>query len=345
MMNKLDWNHIDKLVEQHYLKVQKHPEADLYICNYTAKTQYDAFWNDYTSMCRGLIIDEQGNIVARPFPKFFNLEQVKPQELPQESFQVYEKLDGSLGILYWLKGKPQLATRGSFVGEQAKMANEMLEEKYQHTLDKLDPNNTYLFEIIYPGNRIVVDYGQISDLFLLAIIETKTGVELPLHDIGFPIVEHYEAIHDLTGLHQHAKDNREGFVIRFASGMRVKVKFSEYIRLHRIVTELSLIEIWQYLSEGKPLDELLEKVPDEVFDWVKQSVTELQTKYDAIEEACQGAYKEFPTRKETAQYFQQQKHPQVLFAMLTGKNYAPIIWKMVRPEGKQTYFNKILDQE
>ncbi len=339
-MNKLDWDEINALVDQHYLNVQKHPQAELYICNYTAKAQYDAFWNDYTLMCRGLIIDQEGYIVARPFPKFFNLSEVKFHDLPQEPFEVYEKLDGSLGILYWLDGTPQIATRGSFVSKQAQEANKILQDKYQHVVQKLDTGYTYLFEIIYPGNRVVLDYGKVRDLFLLAIIHTKTGQEVSIPETGFLQVPKYDGIHDLSQIQQYAQDDKEGFVLRFQSGGRVKVKFSEYIRLHRIITGLSLLEIWEYLSEGKSLDELLEKVPDEVYDWVKQSVLDLQSQYKAIENECRQVYKELPSRKETALYFQQQKYPQILFAMLTGKDYAPFIWKMLRPSGKQTFFRQ-----
>lgn len=35
--------------------------------NYTAKAQYDKLWNEVTLQCRGLILDGDGNVVARPF--------------------------------------------------------------------------------------------------------------------------------------------------------------------------------------------------------------------------------------------------------------------------------------
>jgi RNA ligase len=339
-MEKLNWDKVNALVDQHYLMVKKHPEAKLYICNYTAKAQYDGFWNDYTLQCRGLIIDREGYIVARPFPKFFNLGEIKLDKLPKEAFDVYEKLDGSLGILYWLDGIPVIATRGAFDSEQAQVANNILHEKYPHTFDQLDKNLTYLFEIIYPGNRVVIDYGTTKELFLLAVIEIRTGREMPLPNLGIPHAPKYEGIRDLSQIQQQAREDKEGYVIRFRSGLRVKVKFPEYVRLHRIITGLSLLEIWEYLSEGKPMDALLEKVPDEVYEWVKQSVTDLQTRYAEIEAECKSVYRELPSRKETAHYFKQQKYPQVLFAMLTNKDYAPIIWKMLRPRGKETYFRQ-----
>ncbi len=80
-----------------------------------------------------------------------------PSLLKSSNFDVYEKMDGSLGILYWIDDKPFLATRGAFESEQAIKGTELL-RKHQN-LNKLNRNYTYLFEIIYPSNRIVVDYG------------------------------------------------------------------------------------------------------------------------------------------------------------------------------------------
>ena len=96
------------------------------------------------------------------------------EHLPNEPFEVYEKLDGSLGILYWLGDEPYIATRGSFESPQAQIATELLRA---YDLSGLDRRRTYLFEIIYPENRIVVNYDDRRELVLLAIIDTATGRE------------------------------------------------------------------------------------------------------------------------------------------------------------------------
>jgi hypothetical protein len=43
-------------------------------------------------MCRGLVTDSNGIIMARPFPKFFNIEEEK--HASTADFEVFEKLDG-----------------------------------------------------------------------------------------------------------------------------------------------------------------------------------------------------------------------------------------------------------
>jgi RNA ligase len=184
-------------------------------------------------------------------------------------FNVFEKIDGSSGILYWLNDNPYIATRGSFESEQAKHANDVLHSRNQHVFDKLDKKETYLFEIIYHQNRIVVDYGTVDDLIMLTIIDKNKGVER-IEYIGFPIIKSYDGTDDYLQLKQLEQENKEGFVIQFANGLRVKIIFAEYVKLHRIITSVSNIAIWEYLGEGKSFEDLFEKVPDEFYNWVKQ---------------------------------------------------------------------------
>ena len=133
-MARVDRATLDSLVEQHYLSVQKHPTSDLLIYNYTPRCQYERYWTPETLMCRGLIVRSDGTIVARPFNKFFNYEEHVQlnQPVPLEPFKVTEKLDGSLGILYFADDQlPYIATRGSFVSQQAQKANAILQAKYK----------------------------------------------------------------------------------------------------------------------------------------------------------------------------------------------------------------------
>ncbi len=322
---------LKKMINEKLVSVQKHPEAELFIYNYSSKVQYEKLWNEVTLKTRGLILDSQMNFVARPFGKFFNLEEHKPNEIPNLPFDVYEKMDGSLGILYWLNNKPFIATRGSFTSEQSQHATKVLHNKYKHTFNKLDKKSTYLFEIIYPQNRIVVDYGKMDDLILLTIIDNETGNER-IENIGFPIVKKYNGINDLKELKSLESNNREGFVIHFNNGFRVKVKFNEYVRLHRIITGVSNITIWEYLSEGKSFDELLEKVPDEFYNWIKKVKSELIKQFSEVLNESKSVFKKLETRKETALYFKSQKYPSILFSMLDKKNTDKIIWKMIRPK-------------
>ena len=168
-------------------------------------------------------------------------------------------------------------------------------------------------------------------MVLTAVIDTATGADVPLEDVGFPLVKQYHGIKDIAILKTLEETNREGFVIKYKSGLRVKVKFEEYLRIHRIVTQVSNVSIWEYLSQEMPFDEILDRVPDEFFDWVKATIADLKAQYTAIENQCRADFKVLETRKESAAYYFTCAHPSVLFKMLDGLPYKEVIWKMLRP--------------
>jgi RNA ligase len=263
-------------------------------------------------------------------------------------------MDGSLGILFNYEGEWVFATRGSFTSEQSVKGFEML-QKYDY--QKLHKDYTYLFEIIYNENRIVVKY-LFEDLVLLGMINTETGYEVDLHHEGndmrlknlihnleFKVVKQYDGIEDYTKLKQMVVDNAEGFVIRFSNGDRMKIKGEEYLRLHKIMTNVSTTGIWEMLSNGDNVNELLKDVPDEFYKKIQNYVRDLKYNYVQISEMAgklhdgfrYGKYNDVdpePTKKEFAEFvFKQQKvlHP-VMFAMWDKKKYDKIIWNILKPE-------------
>jgi T4 RnlA family RNA ligase len=328
-----------EMIDLGFVIKNKHPTEELYIYNYSQKTQFERVWNEITLACRGLILDDDYTIVARPFAKFFNLGEYENQEIPNLKFDVFEKMDGSLGILYFHNNKPFMASRGSFNSDQSIKANELLNSKYANCLANLDPSKTYLFEIIYPENRIVLDYGNEELLVLLAIIDTQTGDEFPLKDLGFPVVKKYDGINDINQLKALELLDKEGFVIQYSNNYRLKIKFSEYLRLHRIITQVSSINIWEYLKTEQPLDEVLEKVPDEFYDWVKNTKNKLISEFETIENQCTKDFKILDTVKETALYYLTCQYPTILFSMMNNRNYKPEIWKRIRPEFEKPFKN------
>ena len=332
---------LEEMISSGYVKMTKHPERSLYIYNYTAKAQYEYMWNEVTMLCRGLILDEQFEIVARPFTKFFNYGEVPDQQIPSLPFEVYDKMDGSLGILYWWSDRPYIATRGSFMSEQAIKANELLHNKYANCIDKLDKSKTYLFEIIYPENRIVIDYGHKEELVLLAIVDIASGIETPMTDVGFPVVKRYDGLNDLQAIRELQIEDKEGFIIRFVNGFRVKIKFAEYVRLHRIITQVSSKTIWEHLRDNLTMNELLEKVPDEFYNWVRTTIDDFWYEYRNIEAEAKAEYKELEDRKATAFYFLTCKHHPILFKMYEKRPYDAIIWKMLKPKYERPFRNDL----
>lgn len=351
---KINIELFNSYVEKKLINRQEHPKGGLYIWNYTPNAQFSRTWDEVTLQARGLITDLEGNIVARPFRKFFNYEEhMDPAtgriELPDEPFVVREKMDGSLGILYFdPDGLPCLATRGSFTSEQAIKGTHLLNLEF--TLGGrawLKPGYTYLFEIIYPENRIVVDYGGESRVTMLAVIDTATGQELDLEQINYSDkVKSGPAVTSLVDLATMERPNAEGFVITFKSGLRIKMKHSEYVRLHRLVTGVSTKSIWAAMAAGTPMEELLDRVPDEFYKWVRETQQELIVRYDAVELDSMEVYekaKDLPDRRAQAEYIKANAlYPGVAFALLSDKHPTPMIWKLVKPTYSQP-FKKDID--
>ena len=331
---------LNRLHQEGYLNRQKHPELDIFILNYSQKCQFEQLWNPITLMCRGLILDANYNIIARPIPKFFNIEEHKPEDIPNEPYEILEKKDGSLIQIGWINDEIIISSRGSFTSDHAIKAREIIDKKYKKIIDayRLDGLNL-VFELVARFNKIVVDYGDIEDLFLITAIENDTGDEVPynlLLDFGFPIVKRYENL-SISELKRLNFENEEGFVIKFDSGFRIKVKFEDYVRLHRIVTNVSTKTIWEHLKDSKPLDDLLNNVPDEFFKWVKYTIKNFENQYKEIEDYCKQNFKFFDTRKECALYYQTKKYPSVLFKMMESKPYDQIIWKLIKPKYEKPF--------
>jgi RNA ligase len=338
---KINIGEIERRVEQGLINKQKHPEFPLWIYNYSQRCQFDRAWDEYTTMCRGLILDEQGNVVALPFKKFFNIEELDGLGLsiPKESFTVTDKWDGSLGISYNWDGKTYLATRGSFVSDQATIGTRMLQDR----VTQLQGHFTYLFEIVYPENRIVVNYEGKRGLVLLAAFDTETGEERDitvLKDI-FECVGTVD-INDLTKIKELEKPNSEGFVIRFNNGFRVKVKFDEYVRLHRIVTGINPRRVWDILRNGDSLDEFMKGVPEEFEKWIKGIRDELMGRKSEIYSQALTVFAELEkleTRKDFAlEVMNKYKDISgILFAMKDERDPSDIIWKMIKPVSTETF--------
>ena len=298
-----------RLESEKLVKINKHPYLPIYNIKYTPRDNFKKVkWCSELLIARGLVVDEYGTIIGRPIPKFFNDYQITP---PTGDFEVTEKMDGSLIIMSFYRGDVIFSTRGSFTSQQAVKAKEIYGKKYSHI--EIDVEFTYCFEVIYPQNRIVVDYGGEEDLILLAKINTKTGEEVD--DVCFRQVEKY----DLTYSEMKAMDleNKEGFVVRFLKdNFRMKVKFETYIFLHKNKT-ISRDEILKQMKK----DEF--DVPDECLGDAKEIVSNLKKEYKNLEDEIIGHYANLGEENIFEKI-------QIMFAMHKGKKYKKLIWNLIK---------------
>jgi RNA ligase len=338
-----------------FVRTQTSPDGSRVIFNYTNKAQFDNEWNDVTKQTRGLIINSTTEkVVSRPFQKFFNWSQLNHAEqadLMHHRVESFVKWDGSLGVGYLLNtGEFRIATRGSFTSPQALHATEFVQQRYPEFEPIL--GLTYLFEIIYPENRVVVDYKGLDELILLAVVDTETGRTLPFgsYDWPGPINQPvgFTSLAEVVAAPQ--EKNQEGFVVRFPhSDMRVKIKFDEYVRLHRIMTNVSTLSVWDALAHGQGIEALIDHVPDEFYTWVHQQVHRLENDYNALHTRAADEYDwimrrvkrpewDKGARKEFALLANETDFPDVLFGLYDGKDVSERIWKKVRPEFEKPYY-------
>jgi RNA ligase len=103
------------------------------------------------------------------------------------------------------------------------------------------------------------------------------------------------------------------------------------------MTEVSTKSVWEVLSNGDNMEDLLKDVPDEFYTKIKEYELELKKTYSKIETICVNTFNKFKEleRKEYAEEVKWNKYSSVLFSMYNGKDYSPIIWKIIKPEFKK----------
>lgn len=254
--------------------VRKKQAENLTLYNYNEQCTFQKRWNVFTESARGLIVDEK-RVVAFPFPKFFNHGEFPFQN--KEIHSITEKMDGSLGIIFWHNNCWQVATRGSFTSKQSDWARKRL-DKYT-----LTPGITYLCEIIYPENRVVIDYKE-EKLILLGAYDEKGSEIINLDQLskqtGLELVaSHCGTVENILQLCKTLPGTREGFVVRFVDGTRLKYKGTSYLELHRIASNFAPIHVWEKLKDGinwKP------DLPEEFYADYDKWEAEFTAKYNEL---------------------------------------------------------------
>ena len=327
-----------------------HPnDSQVVILNYSNKCQFDNIWDDVTMRCRGLIIDKQRWLyLTNPFPKFFNYEQfVGKGQLPQETPRITKKLDGSWIALYWLDDMPWCTTRGSMDSPQAQWATAYFRKNIEWK--DLPRNITFMFEACYETNHIVVKY-QKESLTLIGARNLNFGDEsFPLENYTslFPDIVESIPPTDLDALKELNTKNEEGFVVFYPrANLRLKIKFADYLRLHKLLTGVNEAFIWDILKNSQDLTAIVETVPDEFHKWVMEVAAKLEKQFFeiAIEvgkdfEFCMNSSNNAENRKDFAMLATKTKYPACMFALL-DKDPARAddnIWKLIKPKNAKAF--------
>lgn len=313
--------------------------GDLVLFNYTQAAQFAGRWNWFELNARGLILNAKtGEIVARPFRKFFNYGEHMPMQNAQ-IVEVTEKMDGSLGILYWKDGDGwRIATRGSFTSEQALWATDFFRRHWNWSPAYNDW--TFLFEIIYPSNRIVVDYQGLEELVLIGARHKQHGHEMYYQELKAvadkygmmqPKTFAFNDVREILEAAEALSANEEGWVLRYSDNERYKVKGNAYRLAHKILTGVTFKRVLDVVEIGA-FDQMIEGVPDEFLAQIRAWKTEIDTEIQRIQERVAVVLTWSPqgTQKEFALWVQERfdkEFQAYLYAAKAGKDILPIIYK------------------
>lgn len=322
--------HVDRLmdpgllaeaVRERLVLARRHPTFPITIYSYSTKAQWSRAWTPVTVRCRGLVVHDDGRVLARGWDKFFELSGAGSGLDPDVEVEATDKLDGSFVLLIddLTVGPAFMCTRSGFANTQSVHATALWRSRYA---GRWDPpvGWTVLFEVLFPANRIVVDYGPLDDLVLLGAVRTATGEAIGPQDpllSGWPgprtAVLFRGALADALAL--PSRPGTEGMVLRVlgtAPAVLAKVKERTYKDLHFRLTETSERDVWERMavdrwapeidradgwardlgidpakgerlrpSAGSLLTELAEGVPDEFHSWLRRTESRIQAEVDA----------------------------------------------------------------
>ena len=324
---------------QEYGDVNVTERGDLLLFDYTTAAHIANTWNFFERVSRGLIINRKtGEIVARPFDKFFYW-MANGIRASGHIVTVTEKVDGSLGILYRHKGDYHITTKGSFYSPQARWATKFLHENYD--LTGLGDEWTLLFEIIYPENRIIVNYDDREDLVLLAARNRFTGEYMPFFpdlynlaiDLSFelPKVYSYNSIEDIIAETGRMDANFEGWVVEFSDGSRFKFKLDEYIEIHKLMRgSMNFEGVLKAFISGE-IDHMKEVIPPGLQGNIDVWLAEIEQTIEQIETQTELVFASAPALNQ-AEFatWARTNHPDLapyLLAYYDGRALRPVIYR------------------
>jgi RNA ligase len=349
----------------------------LSIYNYTAKAQYANVWTKPERVCRGLIVEDETNkVIARGPEKFFNYGQTGAPEVSLDTeVQVTRKEDGSLGIGWTYDGHYGIATRGSFASEQAVHATTTkLDDTVRQAIDlNTSKGRTIIYEIVYPGNRIVLDYGDRDELIPLGEVDNESGLIVGRFMRG--VARLRATLAEVLALQIPADE--EGYVLDILEdGVtgHIKLKGEEYRILHGLLTNTNARRIWVQLAARdchkfierpedwayklghdpadfervdvtKEISEtLLSNVPDEFYDWVTKQIDSITDEVcDLIIQSTTLAAQISLIGDKRTRYEAVRSHPMCkeILNFAEGKDEATLVtkaWKLAKPTGDETPF-------
>jgi len=307
------------------------------------------FNHEIVRECRGLIINKNLDPVCVPFYKFGNYGEPYADNIDWATAKAEEKIDGSLIKVWNYNNRWIISTNGTIFAHKANIGSDSETDEKELAaapapynnfgelfeaaaagagldINALDPQNTYMFELVSPYNRVVVPYGAI-ELYHIGTRNNISLKELEI-DIGVKKPKVYPC-DNLSGLIETASKLRyceEGYVVKDANYRRIKVKSPAYVAVSHLIAGMNEKKLLELLRANET-EEFLTYFPE-----YRPNVEALQNKInnfagylDSVisEKIIQARYE---TRKEFAEMATKTKYPAFMFNYYDGKAKTPLDW-------------------
>ena len=227
-------------------------------------------WTQKNKIFRSSIWDLEGNLLSASFGKFTNWNE-NPENFPTpqslDDCEFINKIDGSTLIVDYLENTWNLRTRGtfSFIGLDNATDFSLVWHRYPlvRELVKDYRQISWLFEIVSPNQRIILDYGPEPDIFLIGGIykedytlltqKVLDEISKEIH-VKRPTRYQFPSFEKMLSLVKEDKEI-EGICIYSKGCQEIhKAKADRYLMLHRLKSELSSFDkvVDLYLFQNRP---------------------------------------------------------------------------------------------
>lgn len=295
--------------------------------------------------CRGIIFDKRGDIMSRPFHKFFNVnerDETQHQRIDlNQQHTIMEKMDGSMIRPFYTEGKLRLGTKMG-VTDIAVEAEKLLTTEQIQWLDEIiHINVTPIFEYIAPTNKIVIEYSE-PKLVLLAMRNNISGNYYMPYKAPFEMVPMYGAVDgSMYDYIERARQQqgREGDIIRFVDGHMIKIKNDWYVRIHKTKDLIRADRNIADIIVNEQLDDVLPLLDASDL----KTVREYEKRFDAALDNVLGRLEGLITlakvlhggvKKDVALNFipnlKNKEDASFIFSALDGKELRPLVIKKIK---------------
>ena len=218
--------------------VSKRPAGNgIYVLKYKKTVFFDDLWNRYLEECRGTIVDEDFNLVSRPFTKIYNygIDKKSPKFEDNVLVDAYRKVNGFMVAVTAHNDELLVSTTGTTDSDYVKMARELIDTERYLKVCKAWSNTTFIFECVHENDPHIVP--EKTGMYLLGYrvknwdskvhINPKVLKDLEA-EFGTEPVEHIRTtVGELLALSKTVK--HEGFVFYTDLGEAAKIKSPYYL--------------------------------------------------------------------------------------------------------------------